>query len=405
MESELKSKESCRNLVFAKRLQKVKPSFLREILKFAIEPDVISFAGGLPNPDLFPIDAINKACQNVLTTDGADALQYSSTEGYLPLREHICTHYKSTSGLDIKPENILITSGSQQALDLLAKALIDENDSIIIEKPGYLGAIQAFSIFSPNFKAVTLEEDGINLDEFEAALKESNAKFFYTVPNFHNPSGITYSDEKRQKVAEILKNYNTILIEDNPYGELRFMGAEKKSFKNYLEDQTVLLGTFSKTVAPSFRLGWIVAEEPLMSKLITVKQAADLHSNYFSQRILHSFLTDGIFEEHLNKIRENYKLQRNTMINAIEKDFPKDVKVTKPEGGMFLWVTLPKGFSSLGLFDIAIKKRVAFVPGFPFYVENEGENTLRLNYSNSDPKMIEVGIKRLGDSIKELLAS
>lgn len=391
------------SILFAERMNKVQKSFIREILKVTENPDVISFAGGLPNPLSFPVKEIQEASQKVINEDGNAVFQYSTTEGYLPLRKYIAERYLKRFGLEIHYDEILITNGSQQGLDLIGKVLLNKNDNVLIERPGYLGAIQAFSMFEPVFHSVPLNEDGIDINSLESALDAHKPKLFYTVPNFQNPSGITYSAKNREMAAAILKRYNTILIEDDPYGELRFMGEDLPPIRTYLKDNSIMLGSFSKIVAPGMRLGWICAKGEIMEKLIVAKQAADLHSNYYSQRVIYQFLVDNDLECHIKKIKQLYKEQRDCMVSAIERHFPKEVKCTKPEGGMFLWLTLPEGISALSLFKLAAKENVAFVPGDPFYVNEKGINTLRLNYTNSNEKMIEEGIKRLAKATREIL--
>jgi 2-aminoadipate transaminase len=390
--------------LFSTRMGQVKKSFIREILKVTTDPQIISFAGGLPNPESFPVNEIRKACIEVLDTDAKNALQYSTTEGYLPLREYIADRYMKRKGLKVSPDDILITNGSQQALDLIGKIFLNKNDHVIIEKPGYLGAIQALSIYEPQFHPVLLNDDGIDINLLKKTLKKYPIKLYYSVPNFQNPSGISYSEEKRKEAAAILNNYSTIFIEDDPYGELRFTGEDKSSIKKFRENNTILLGTFSKIVAPAFRLGWICAEHDAMEKLIIAKQAADLHTNYFSQRVVFQHLKDNSLDEHILNIRKLYKTQCDAMIAAIEKYLPKNIHYTKPEGGMFLWITLPEGVNAIELFEIAIKEKVAFVPGDPFYVDEENVNTLRLNYSCENETTIEEGIKRLAKAISNLSA-
>ena len=391
------------SIVFAERMNKVQKSFIREILKVTENPEIISFAGGLPNPLSFPVKEVEEASQKVLNENGNAVLQYSTTEGYLPLRQYIADRYLKRFGLKIDADEILITNGSQQGLDLIGKVLLNKDDNILIERPGYLGAIQAFSIFEPVFNSVPLNEDGIDIDLLESALDEHRPKLFYTVPNFQNPSGITYSAENREMTANILKKYNTVLIEDDPYGELRFMGQDLPPIRTYLEDNSIMLGSFSKIVAPAMRLGWICAKGEIMENLIIAKQAADLHTNYYSQRVVHQFLIDNNLENHIKKIKELYKGQRDCMVSMIERYFPEEIKSTKPEGGMFLWITLPEGVSSLDLFNLAAKENVAFVPGNPFYFNAKDTNTLRLNYTNSNEEMIEEGIKRLAKAIRAII--
>jgi 2-aminoadipate transaminase len=377
-------------------------SFVREILKVTENSEIISFAGGLPSPESFPVKSISQSVNKVLSEDGKDALQYSTTEGYRPLREYIAQRY-SKYGLKVDANEILITNGSQQCLDLVGKIFLNKDDVVVLENPTYLAAIQAFSLYEPVFKTVPLLNDGANLDELEKILIEKNPEIFYSVTNFQNPTGITYSDKKRKELASLLKEHETVFIEDNPYGEIRFIGEDIPPVKSYLPEG-ILFGSFSKIVSPGMRLGWIVANEEVMDKLITVKQASDLHSNYFTQRIVYQYLKDNPVDNHIQKIRDLYQVQRNAMISMIEKYFPPNVQYTQPEGGMFIWVTLPEGISTLELFDMAIKKNVAFVPGQAFHADGGGENTMRLNFSNSDPESIEEGIKRLGMVIETFLS-
>ncbi len=387
--------------LFASRMSKVPRSFVREILKITEDPEIISFAGGLPNPNSFPHREIAETASKVLKENGKEALQYSTTEGYRPLREWIAWRYRS-KGLTVHPDNILITNGSQQGLDLVGKIFVDRDDKILVERPTYLAAIQSFGLYEPEFISVPLVEDGINVNALENILSSQKVKLFYSIPNFQNPTGITYSKNKRHEIASILQKHDTVLVEDNPYGEIRFMGADIPPIKSYLEN-SVLLGSFSKIVSPGIRLGWIVADDKVMEKLVIAKQTSDLHSNYLAQRIVYRYLTDYDFEEHLKNIQKMYRNQRDTMVSMIKKYFPPEVKYTQPEGGMFLWVTLPKEISSMELFNIAIKEKVAFVPGEAFYTADPEKNTLRLNFSNSDDEKIEEGIKRLSKVIKKLM--
>ena len=392
------------DLRFADRMNNAQKSFIREILKVVGNPEIISFAGGLPNPISFPVKKIQEATDKILEEDGENILQYSTTEGYLPLREYISERYLKNSGVVVPPDEILITNGSQQGLDLIGKVFLNKGDCMLMEEPGYLGAIQAFSMFEPEFKTVLMKHDGVDTEKLKESIEKYNPKLFYAVPNFQNPSGITYSEENRKQIAGFMKGSDTILIEDDPYGELRFMGSRVPSMKKYMNDNVILLGSFSKIVSPGMRLGWIHAGHEIMEKLIIAKQGADLHSNYFSQRVVYEYLKENNIEVHIEKITDLYKKQRDCMVNSIEKYFPKEVQTTKPEGGMFIWVTLPEKYSSMDLFNIAIKKKVAFVPGDPFYTGKEGVNAFRLNYTNSTEDKIEEGIKILAEGIKELLS-
>lgn len=390
--------------LFAQRLLNVQKSFIREILKVAANPEIISFAGGLPNPNVFPVREIQISCKEVLRRDGYEPLQYSATEGYLPLREYIAAEYNTGYDLQIKPENILITNGSQQGLDLLGKVFMEKDDKVLIERPGYLGAIQALSIYQPEFIGITLNNDGAVLQDLETILANHAIKLFYTVPNFQNPSGITYSLAVREKTAALVAKHNMVLVEDNPYGALRFSGSDQPPFRKWLGSQAIMLGTFSKTVVPSFRLGWICTDHEIMEKALVAKQGADLHTNYFCQKVVHYFLTHFDMDAHIEKTKQAYKAQCNAMISAIEACFPKEVTFTKPEGGMFIWVTLPESISALQLLELALKDNVAFVPGNPFYVDGGGANSMRLNYSNSNPEQIEIGIQKLSAAMKKIIS-
>lgn len=388
---------------YSDRIQKTPSSFIRDILKVTQDPTVTSFAGGLPNPISFPGEALKESSCRIIDENGGKVFQYSTTEGYIPLRQHIADKYNKNFGLNIKPEHVLITTGSQQALDLIAKVLINTGDGVIVEAPGYLGAIQAFCMFEPKFLPVTLEEDGLNLEELEEALKQG-AKFAYTVPNFQNPTGLTYSKERREAICELFDKYDTVLVEDDPYGELRFKGSKLPYIGAGKLAHSVLLGTFSKTVTPGMRLGFIITQDSeLMTHLVTAKQSSDLHSNIFSQYLISDYLDHNEYQQHVNKITELYRGQAETMLEAMDEFFPKEVKYTKPEGGMFIWVTLPDGISSLDLFKEAMAQKVAFVPGDPFYTDRHNVNTFRLNYTNSTPEVIRSGIKRLADAIKAKL--
>lgn len=390
------------NSIFADRMFSVHKSFIREILKVTEDPKIISFAGGLPNPRFFPIREVAEAAQKVLSDCGAAALQYSTTEGHPPLREYIAHRY-AKKGLKVSPEEILITTGSQQGLDLAGKVFLNKGDQVIVERPTYLAAIQSFGMFEPQFMSVPLYQDGMDTDALKEALSQPRVKLVYAVTNFQNPTGITYSYRKRQEIADVLEDHNVAFIEDNPYGDLRFMGEEVPSMRAFLGDQTLLLGSFSKIVSPGFRLGWICAREEVMEKLIVAKQAADLHSSCFAQRVVHQYLVDNDIDSHVTKIRAAYRRQRDCMVGAIEKSFPEGIEHTRPEGGMFLWVTLPEGMSTLELFQQALKENVAFVPGQAFFANGGGENTMRLNFSNSDEERIIEGIGRLGRAIKSMM--
>jgi 2-aminoadipate transaminase len=389
--------------IFSDRIADVPRSFIRDILKIAVQSDVISFAGGLPNRNLFPVEQLQASTNKVFEHFGRQALQYAESEGLPQLREYIANEYRIKKGIDVDPNRVLITNGSQQGLDLLAKTILNEGEDVVLEEPAYLGAIQSFSVFKARFTQVKMHEDGIDCDALDKALERTRAKLFYCVPNFQNPSGITYSTAVRERVAGIVDKYLTLLIEDDPYGELRYTGESQPSFGKLLPHKTVMLGSFSKTVVPAFRLGWMVLPDAIYERVLVAKQAADLHTNSFSQYIVAQFLHDYPLSDHIQKIRKVYGKQCQTMIDSIKKYFPKGVSCTEPEGGMFLWVTLPEGISSMELFEIALKNKVAFVPGNPFYADERNVSSLRLNFSCVDEQTIIQGIKRLADSIEELL--
>lgn len=378
------------------------PSFVRGILKAASDPDVISFAGGLPNPISFPQEELLKSMERIVNTYGSHVFQYSITAGLPELREYIAARYNRIFGLHLTVDNILITTGSQQALDLIGKVLLDKGDGIIVEKPTYLAAIQAFSMHQPVFYPVELTEEGMNPEQLTEAL-QNPVKFIYAIPDFQNPTGLTYSAENRERIYEILKDQNVVLIEDDPYGELRFDGERLPYIGAGKLPNSILLGTFSKIVTPGMRTGFIISENKELLKHISIaKEASDLHTNIFSQYLIWDYLKQNDLDMHIAKIKALYQKQAQAMMEAMDKYFPSTVKYTKPHGGMFLWVTLPDGISAMSLFPKALEKKVAFVPGDPFYIGIENANTMRLNYTNADCETIEEGIRRLGELLKEL---
>jgi len=398
------NKEPRKSTPFARRMQATPKSFIREILKVTEKPEIISFAGGLPNPELIDTAGLAEAAAQVFCSEGKAALQYATTEGYLPLRQFIADRYRKRLGLDLSPEEILITNGSQQCLDLVGKVLLDPGDRVVIERPGYLGAIQVFSLYEPVFVPVGLDAEGPEPAALEMAVSRTPAKIFYGIPNSQNPSGITYSEKRRRDCAGILEDTRTMVVEDDAYGELQFTGKALTPLKKYLPDQILLTGSFSKIMAPGMRLGWICAPHEVMEQLVVAKQASDLHSNYLSQRIAARYLEAADIDAHVARIREAYHRQAGCMIAALHEEMPDGVHWTQPEGGMFVWIDLPRGCPAMEVFNRALEQRVAVLPGIPFYTDGGGDNALRLNFSNSNPEQISEGIRRLGTVVRTLCA-
>lgn len=379
------------------------PSFVRGILKAASDPEIISFAGGLPNPISFPQAELLESMERIVKEYGSSVFQYSITAGLPELRQYIADRYNRNFGLNLTIDNIIITTGSQQALDLLAKVLLDKGDGVIVEKPTYLAAIQAFSLSQPVFYPVDLTEEGMDPDQLTEAL-QNDVKFIYAIPDFQNPTGLTYTAENRQRIYEILKDRDVVLVEDDPYGELRFEGERLPYIGAGRLPNSILLGTFSKTVTPGMRMGFIISENTELLRYISIaKEASDLHSNIFSQYLLWDYLEHNDLDSHIAKIKALYQEQAHAMMDAMEKYFPPSVTYTRPQGGMFLWVTLPEGVTAMELFPKALEKKVAFVPGDPFYIDVNNAGTMRLNYTNADCETIEEGIRRLGELLAERL--
>lgn len=377
--------------------------FVDAMLKAATAPDLISFGGGLPNPISFPVKEMEEATQKVLRENGVRALQYSSTAGYEPLRAFIAKRYEK-AGAEVSAEDIIVTNGSQQALDMLAAVMIDPGDEILLERPSYLAALQTFHLYEPKVLTVELTEEGVNCGELEAILGAHKPKFFYAIPNFQNPTGLTYTPAVREKAAALIQKTDMLLVEDNPYGELRFRGEGGKSFGHYLGEQACMLGTFSKTVTPGMRIGWIVCKyKPLMEKLMAYKQIMDLHTNIFCQMVLAQYLADNDLDEHMQKIKALYQHQAEVMMACMDKYLPAEVSYTKPDGGMFIWATMPEGVSALDVQNAAVKKGVLVTAGDPFYEVDRGVRTMRLNYSNSTDEKLEKGMQVLGEVIRELM--
>jgi 2-aminoadipate transaminase len=397
---------------FALRTDSIGSSAIRELLKISSLPDVISFAGGLPAPELFPIERFKEAAEVVLTEMGDRALQYGTTEGYQPLREMIAKN-AGKYGMQISADNVMITTGSQQALDLLGRIFINRGDRILVESPTYLGALQAWNAYGVKYVTIPYDEDGMQTDLLESRLR-TGLKFIYVLPNFQNPTGVTLSRERRMQLVEMANAYGVPIVEDDPYGQLRFEGEHIPPVV-VLDDEirakevpiysgnVIYTSTFSKILAPGLRLAWVVAPEDVIKKMVQAKQGCDLNTSTFNQYLAYEVANGPWIKTHIQTIRETYKERRDVMIKALETYMPEGVNWTHPKGGLFLWATLPEGVNSSEIFPLAVEKKVAFVPGSPFYPLGGGENTMRLNFSCMKPDLINEGMKRLAEVIKKSL--
>lgn len=393
---------------YAQRTKSVKSSIIRELLKLTQRPEVISFAGGLPAPEVFPVARFQEACHRVLATQASTALQYGPTEGYRPLRELIVAHM-ARYGILASVDNILITAGSQQALDLIAKLLINRGDRILVESPTYLGALQAFDLMGAEYVTVPVDQDGLQTRNMEQALR-SGPKFMYILPNFQNPGGVTLSRARRDELVALSDKYGIPIVEDDPYGQLRYEGEHITPLvvldrTNLVRDDSYKLGnviylsTFSKVLAPGLRVAWIVAPPDVIAKLVQLKQSTDLHTSTFTQMVIYEAARDGFIEDHVKLIRATYKERRDAMLAALRDFFPPEVSWTHPHGGLFLWVTMPPGVDSSRLLDLALRQNVAFVPGDPFFPNGDAGSHMRLNFSNAQPEQIREGIRRLSIAV------
>jgi len=401
---------------YALRMKGTKSSAIRELLKLTQNPEVISFAGGLPASDLFPIERFKEACRKALEQSAALALQYGETEGYKPLREMIARHI-SRYGIKAQTENILVTTGSQQALDLIGKLLINAGDRVLVEAPTYLGALQAFNLYGAEYVSVPCDENGLRSDLLEASLR-SGPKFMYVLPNFQNPSGTTLSEERRRALVMLANRYGIPIVEDDPYGQLRYEGEHLPPLvvldrenvprdSGYTLGNVIYLSTFSKTLAPGLRLGWVVAPPEVIAKLVQLKQGSDLHTSTFAQIVAYEVARDNFLDKHVKRLRIVYRERRDVMLDALSQYFPPGVIWTRPEGGLFLWVTLPNGMDANELFREALKQNVAFVPGDSFFAPDgqrqEGSQHFRMNFSYAQPEEIREGIRRLSVAAKTQL--
>ena len=387
---------------FASRMNQLKASAIRELLALTAKPEIISFAGGLPAPELFPVEQMAKAAQAVMEENGQAALQYSSTEGYLPLRQQIVERMAAKNNIHTTVDNIIVTSGSQQGLDFSGRIFLDKDDVVLIESPSYLGALNAFKANEPRFIEVPTDEGGMIMEELEKILeKEDRVKMIYVIPDFQNPSSRTWSLERRQKFMEIINKYEIPVIEDNPYGELRFEGEAQPALKSLdTKGLVVFLGTFSKILAPGYRLGWICAEGEILDKYNFIAQAASLQASTIGQMETSKFIEMFDLDAHVAKIIDVYGKRRDLMYNTMLEEFPAEVKFAKPTGGLFLWVELPEYMNAAELAKECLKENVAYVPGEGFYPDGQVKNTFRMNYSCMPEDKIVEGIKRLAKVIK-----
>ena len=381
---------------FAKRAQQLQSSAIREILKITMRPEITSFAGGLPSPETFPVERMQAAFDAVLSRNGKVALQYGPTDGYAPLREWVANSL-SINGSTISPDQVLMVSGSQQGLDLLGKVLIDEGSKVLVETPSYLGALQAFSVYGPQFVSLPTDEHGLQPDA--VAEIGGDARLLYALPNFQNPTGRTLSLERRAALVENCARLGLPLIEDDPYGELSYRSARLPKMLNMNPQGVIYMGSFSKVLTPGIRLGYVVAPAPLTRKLEQAKQATDLHTAQLTQMVVHEVIKDGFLEQHVPTIRALYANQCAAMLAALTEFFPAGVQWTKPEGGMFIWVTLPVHIDSTALLAQAIEHKIAFVPGASFYANAPQHNTLRLSFVTVAPEKIRAGMEILGKLI------
>lgn len=396
---------------YAQRTQRMGSSAIRELLKLTEQPDMISFGGGMPAPEIFPVQEFRAATERVLREMGPQALQYGTTEGYRPLREMIARH-TARYGLKVTVDNILVTTGSQQALDLIGKVFINPGDRILVEAPTYLGALQAWNAYGAEYVTVPIDDEGMTMEGLEAALRTS-PKFIYALPNFQNPSGVTLSLKRRQRLVKLADEYGVPIIEDDPYGQLRFEGKHLPTIVTLdgrgdngmptYHGNVIYLSTFSKILAPGLRLAWVVAPPEVIRKLVQAKQGADLHTPTFTQIVAYEVSREGFLDQHIPVIRMAYRERRDVMLQAMTEHFPPSVKWTRPEGGLFLWVTLPQGISAVDVLRLAIEDKVAFVPGGNFFPNGGGDNTMRLNFSMAAPPMIREGIKRLGRVLHKVI--
>lgn len=390
---------------FAKRMERMQASEIRELLKLTAQPDIISFAGGLPAPELFPVEEIAKVSHDLVEKEGRALLQYATTEGRPTLRAKIAKRMKDKYHTEVNPDDILITTGSQQCLDFAGKLFLDPGDVVLCESPSYLGALNAFNAYEPNFVEVPTDDGGLIPEELDKILETTpNCKFIYVIPDFQNPTGRTWSMERRKAFMEVVNKHNLPVLEDNPYGELRYEGEILPSLKSLdTKGLVMFLGTFSKIFCPGLRLGWVAAEHSVVEEFVKIKQSADLHTSNFDQGVADAYMDNYDLDAHVEVIKALYRKRRDLIVKTMEEEFPAGVEFTRPQGGLFLWVTLPEGVSAKTVFHKCIEMKVAAVIGDAFYPNDKTDRSLRVNYSNMTEDRIVEGVKRMAKAIKECM--
>lgn len=390
---------------FSSRVPQIDNDVVGEILKVAGDPKIISFAGGLPAPELFPVEAMQKAANKVFASHGQDALQYTASIGNSELRQLIVNRMKTNKEVDTSIENVCVTTGSEQSLDLVAKMMINPGDVVLVEKPTYLCALDVFRSYGANLVGIEMDEDGMKMDDLADKLAQHpDTKFIYTIPNFQNPTGRTMTAGRRAKMVELAEQFDALVLEDDPYGEIRYSGSVVPPIKHY--DKTghvIYMNTFSKILAPGLRLGWIVADKAFIKAFVVMKQSSDLHSDNLSQYIVAQYIKDNDLDAHIKDISDEYYHRASLMLNEIDTQFPKGVHHSNPEGGMFIWVEVPGDINTMDLFNNCVKHDVAFVPGEPFYPDEVIPGTFRLNFSNMKSDQIHEGIRRMAAAIAEMM--
>ena len=384
---------------YGERVSHMYGSMTRQLMHLTSDPQIISFGGGLPAWDLFPVEKVKEVVDHILDSDGAATLQYGTSEGYEPLRLAVAERYRKR-GFDVSKDNVLITCGAQQGIDLVSKLFLDKGSSVLVEDPTFLTALQAFSLFQARCLTVPIDEEGMRVDLLPEILKNDDVKFIYVMPNFQNPSGVTLSLARRKELLKVAQRYGVPILEDDAYGELRYSGEAVPALKELDEaEQVIYLGSFSKVLSPGLRVSALLAPDAVMEKLVFAKQAADLHTDNLAQRIAHGFLVRNLLDPHIQVIIESYRKRRDAMFQAMDRHFPAEVTWTEPDGGIFLWVTLPDGMDAMELFGKAVQAKVAYVPGSCYYANGGGENKMRVNFSACDEQKIQIGIERLAKVI------